>query len=175
MLRTYRYVGPKSIAGRSSMLPLGAVINSAHDVIRWIRQNGSQRGTLARLTATFVVDEQGRLRLADRHSEHVACAGGKPIQAAGEMTFLLHPAQLFVEEVTNQSTGYCPEPDSWQAVAQALSGAGISGPAGYTTEFQFRRCPGCAAINVVKDQVFECTICGAGLPEAWNCDSEAEG
>ena len=38
-------------------------------------------------TYTFVVDEFATLRIADRSSEHIACAGFRPVMAAGELTF----------------------------------------------------------------------------------------
>ena len=56
-------------------------------------------------------------RLADRHSEHVACAGGGPVLSAGEMFFLLEDSRAAVVEVSNQSTGYWPETSSLTAVA----------------------------------------------------------
>jgi hypothetical protein len=127
-----------------------------------------------RVTATFVVDAAGRLRLADRHSEHVACAGGGPVLAAGEMVLAIDAGKAVVEEVSNQSTGYCPEPESWEAVAWVLRGLGIAAPSGYTTVLVFRRCEGCGQINVVRDGVFECAICGSGLPADWNLDSLIE-
>jgi hypothetical protein len=80
-----------------------------------------------------------------------------------------------VEQVTNQSTGYCPEPESWSAVASALEAIGVSAPEGYTTELLFRRCPRCSQINVVKDSAFECAVCGSTLPSSWNLDTEADG
>ncbi len=120
------------------------------------------------MIVTFVVDEAGFLRVAARRSEHVACAGGGPVLAAGEITFRLNRGSVETEEVTNQSTGFCPEPESWSAVAEALSRAGISGPACYTTEFIFRLCEGCHQINLVKEQIFECAACGSDLPMAWN-------
>ena len=42
------------------------------------------------------------------------------VLGAGEMTFVQAGADWRVAEVTNQSTGFCPDPDSWPAVAAAL-------------------------------------------------------
>lgn len=71
MTRLYRYVGPEAIARRAAGSPGGAIISSPDDVLRWVIDTGQRTG---RLVATFVIDELGRLRIADRHSEHVACA-----------------------------------------------------------------------------------------------------
>ncbi|MBF0289995.1 MAG: hypothetical protein HQM14_19435, partial [SAR324 cluster bacterium] len=57
------------------------------------------------------------LLLAPQRSEHVACAAGRDVLSAGQMAF--DPETVSLEEVTNQSTGYCPEPESWDAVAMA--------------------------------------------------------
>lgn len=114
---------------------------------------------------TFVVGADGVLRVAARRSEHVACAGGSPVLAAGEITF--DPAGTVVD-VSNQSTGYCPDLVSWQAVAAALDGAGIAHPGGFTHEVVFRRCPRCTEINVVRDGYFVCVFCESDLPAAWN-------
>ena len=40
---------------------------------------------------------------------------------AGEITFTVRPGSISVTWVTNQSTGYCPEPASWPAVETALA------------------------------------------------------
>src|SRR6185503_7650273 len=116
--------------------------------------------------ATFVVDREGVLRLADRRSEHVACAGGEEVLSAGEIFFAGRGAE--VVEVSNLSTGYCPEPSSWPAVAHALESAGIAHPGRFTAEMIFRRCTACGERNLVKDEVFVCAICDADLPGAWN-------
>ena len=168
MPREYRYVGPRGIADRVSTSLPGTVVASAGDIIAWALSAGPANG---RVTATFVVDTLGRLRLADRHSEHVACAGGGPVLAAGEVTFGIRTGDVTVEEISNQSTGYCPEPQSWMAVSAALAGAGIPAPDGYTTELLFRRCSRCGQINVVKDLAFECAVCGSALPSGWNLDA----
>ncbi|WP_229830298.1 hypothetical protein [Actinoplanes ianthinogenes] len=109
----------------------------------------------------------GILLLAPRNSEHVACAGGAPVLAAGEISFR-HDDGWHVDQVTNQSTGYCPEPSCWPAVAAALDAAGIRHDDAFTAEFTFRRCPACAAVNLVKEDVFLCDLCGADLPPGWN-------
>lgn len=171
MPRLYPYVGPKEIADRASSSAPGTVVTSAAALAAWAQAAGPSNG---RITATFVVDAESRLRLADRHSEHVACAGGARVLAAGEVTLCLHTGRVAVEEISNQSTGYCPEPESWSAVAAALAAAGVEAPEGYTTELLFRRCPGCGQINVVKDRVLECAVCGSDLPSAWNLGGAAE-
>ncbi|WP_198171111.1 TFIIB-type zinc ribbon-containing protein [Actinoplanes awajinensis] len=114
---------------------------------------------------TFVVALDGRLRLAPRRSEHVALAGGRDVLAAGEMGF---GAGWRVTEVTNQSTGYCPAPDCWDAVAGALDRLGISHPGGFADTIVFRRCPACGERNIVRDGDFTCALCGGALPEQWN-------
>jgi hypothetical protein len=172
MRPTYRYVGPKTIADRAPPAPAGIRVDSPENVRRWIQQTDQELSATGSVTATFVVDETGILRIADRRSEHVACAGGKPVLSAGEMTFTVMPSDVCVSWVTNQSTGYCPEPDSWPAVEAALARAGIAGPEGFSQEFMFRRCPRCGSINIIKEGVFECGVCATRLPEEWNLNSE---
>ena len=76
-------------------------------------------------------------------------------------------------EVSNQSTGYCPEPESWPAVARALAFLGTDAPPGYTTVFIFRRCTACGQINLVKEDWFYCAVCQAPLPAEWNLNRTA--
>lgn len=172
MRQTYRYVGPNKIAERAPPSPAGVRVESPEDVRRWIRQTEQELNAGGSVTATFVIDESGFLRIADRRSEHVACAGGRPVRSAGEMTFAVRPSGISVAWVTNQSTGYCPEPDSWPAVQAALARAGIAALEGFSQEFLFRRCPSCGSINIIKDGIFECGVCSTSLPEGWNLDSE---
>jgi hypothetical protein len=73
-----------------------------------------------------------------------------------------------VSSVSNLSTGYCPELESWSSVAAALDRAGIAHPDGFTDAFVFRRCPACGERNLVKEGAFVCAICCAQLPLAWN-------
>ena len=79
-----------------------------------------------------------------------------------------------VEQVSNQSTGYCPEPACWPALAAALDAAGVAHPGGFTTECTFRRCTGCGGTNVVKDAWFYCDVCGAELSRDWNLAGPGE-
>jgi hypothetical protein len=156
-MRRYRYVGPKEIA--AVLGAPGTVIASAADLATWLRTNDS--------AATFVIGLDGALRIADRHSEHVSCAGEREVLAAGEMFF----AGGRVDRVSNQSSGFCPEPASWPAVAAALDRAGIAHPGRYTDAFEFRRCDACGERNIVKDDDFTCAICGGELPATWNFTS----
>ena len=172
MRRRYRYVGPPGVAAATKHVAPGMILRSSADVFAWMQQCRIDFDRAGRLIQTFVVTEDGSLCVADRRSEHVACAGGAPVLAAGEITFRISGAWLEAEAVTNQSTGYCPEPDSWSATADALARAGIAAPPRYTTEFGFRRCKHCGQINLIKDDVFECAVCGGILPFQWNCDGE---
>lgn len=80
-----------------------------------------------------------------------------------------HPClQLFVERVTNQSTGYCPEPESWEALASALDRISVERPDFFDPVSVFRRCPECSQINIVKDDWYMCGVCDSPLPTKWN-------
>jgi len=171
-MRLYRYVGPKGIAERVDPAALGVPIRSPQDVLRWVRETAQKADADGLVIATFVIDEAGLLRVADRRSEHVACAGGGLVQSAGEITFVLGRGKAGVAAVSNQSTGFCPEPESWPAVEATLRQAGFLAPDGFSPACVFRRCPKCGSISVVKDAVFECAVCDSPLPEAWNCDGE---
>jgi len=120
------------------------------------------------VTVTFIVDVKRRLWIADRHSEHVACARGGDVLSAGEMTFTLEGGHAVVSQVTNLSTGYCPEPESWRVVAEALQMIGMTAPNGFEPACDFRRCTACGQRNLVKDGYFVCAVCSADLPRYWN-------
>jgi len=160
-----------NLAERAASLA-GKLIASPADVLQWIRDTKQVLDFDGNVVATFIVDDAGGLRIADRHSEHVRCASGLPVQSAGEMTFTIKANDLSVTWVTNQSTGYCPEPESWPAVAAALE-AKIDAPSGFGHEFVFRRCIMCESINVVKERFFECCLCSTALPLRWNLESTA--
>ena len=166
MIKLYRYIGPPRILEQARHQAPGLGVQSAADLIAWLQAAGAVPGR--EVTTTFVVDEAGHLRLADRHAEHVACAGGQPVRSAGEMTLVMVGQAVRVIGVTNLSTGYCPEPASWPEVARALDALGVAHATSFTTSFDFRRCPACGQINLIKDGVLQCDACDAELPAAWN-------
>jgi hypothetical protein len=106
--------------------------------------------------------------LAPRRSEHVTLAGGRDVLAAGEITIVPAGTEWWVTEATNQSTGYCPEPDCWAVVATALDGLGVRHPGDFTDKIVFRRCSTCGERNVVRDNDFTCALCDSSLPVQWN-------
>ncbi|WP_164018423.1 hypothetical protein [Pyxidicoccus trucidator] len=163
-LYAYTYVGPEEIRRASASHPAGTPIASRDDAAAWLQAYPDARTE----GATYVVDLQGRLRLAPRRSEHVACSGGVEVLAAGEVRFQGAGARLAVAEVSNQSTGYCPDTSCWDAVVLAIRGAGLEPPRAFTPEVVFRRCTRCGEINLVKEGWFVCVFCDADLPAAWN-------
>jgi hypothetical protein len=167
MTRVYQYVGPEEIRKRAAGVPAGVGVESARELVSWLRDTKQQPGRDGLYAVTFVVDEQGEFRVADRGSEHIACSSGRPVLSAGEMFFRVFE-DVEVEQVTNQSTGFCPEPESWPGVASALDQMGMRHPGRFTMEVIFRRCPKCGERNVVRDGWFVCGICGADLPATWN-------
>lgn len=166
--RRYRYVGPDAIKRSVVTSSRGVAVRAAAELLPFA--NGEAH--------TFVIDDQGVLRVADRRSEHVACAGGGEVYAAGELTAARmgaakgSDAGCRVVEISNQSTGYCPEPASWASVAAALDEAGIGHPGHFTYEAIFRRCTRCRERNLVKEAWFVCSICGADLPAAYNVQEQ---
>ena len=159
----YAYVGPAEIL-RNSQSPEGVAIPSAKALRDWLRDNSDARSE----GATFVVGVDRLLRLAARRSEHVACAGRSEVLAAGEMRFALRGELIEVVEVSNQSTGFCPAVDCWDDIARALAFEGVTVPPTFTRPIDFRRCPRCAEINLVKDSWFVCVFCDQDLPREWN-------
>jgi hypothetical protein len=161
----YAYAGPSDIRARVRPGEGGAPIRSPGDLRAWLAgREPDERGE----PFTYVVDLGGTLRLAPRRSEHVACAGGGPVLAAGEITFDASGPEedAAVVAVSNQSTGYRPGVESWPRVAAALDGAGLRRrPDGFTHPFTFRRCGACGELNLVKDAYYVCAVCDADLPE----------
>lgn len=171
MTQLYSYVGPKGIRKKVLGRKEGSLIRSRSDVENWLRETLQEADTQGQIWVTFVVDQQGQLRIADRHSEHVQCAAGQDVLSAGELCFEFR--SLEIVECSNQSTGYCPEPASFSALkaAVAKSDLVLSDPERFSREVLFRRCPNCRANNIVKDQWFECALCETELPRQWNYQS----
>ncbi|MEU9918636.1 hypothetical protein [Streptomyces sp. NPDC051001] len=165
---SHRYVGPAEIRALVRPGAKGRAIESPADLAAWVAERAEAE---AREPYTFVVDLDGRLRLAPRRSEHVACAGGGCVLAAGEMAFSRASGPWTAHEISNQSTGYCPDLTSWDAVARALESAGVGHPGRFTHEVVFRRCEGCRECSVVREDDFVCVFCGSDLPLEWNVDS----
>lgn len=168
MTQLYRYQGPQTIAHAVTGHPEGYLIQSIGDVEHWVRQTEQPTNSRGLIEATFVINQQGKLCLADRHSEHVACAGGKAVRSAGEMFLARRKDGWEVQDISNQSTGYCPEPASWSEVAATLDQIPLPHPGTFTQVYLFRRCPGCQQLNLIKEQVFVCALCDSELPQEWN-------
>jgi hypothetical protein len=157
----YRYVGPAEL---HDQLPSAEAVTVGSRAVLdgWLA--GRTRAERDE-PFTFVVALDGSLRVAPRRSEHVALAAGRDVLAAGEMMFA---GAREVLEVTNQSTGYCPDPDCWTAVGAALDRVGLEHPGDFTTKIVFRRCPSCGERNIVRDSDFTCALCDGALPTYWN-------
>lgn len=167
MLRLLRYVGPADIARDARGAPRGLAVRSGGELRSALAGIGGR--TQRELWLTYVVDAEGVLRVADRGSEHVACAGGGPVIAAGELVI----EGERVVRASNLSTGYCPEPgDCARALVSRLKSAGIGAPETFD-RFELRLCRSCGAREVIKDSHFECSTCGAPLPERWNFERAA--
>ena len=165
-MQTFAYVGPEEIRIHSRTAPSGTPIRSRPEIVDWLRsQDADENGW-----ATYVVNSQGTLLVAPRRSEHVACAGGEAVLAAGEIRFT---SDGTVSAVTNQSTGYCPAETCWLAVSRALDTAGLPRPDAFSFVAVFRRCPNCGERNLVKEDWFVCAMCDAELPLAWNFQTES--
>ena len=165
--RLFSYVGPADIADLVRPDGRGQCIRSATEFGAWVSARAAQELIEP---FTFVVDAAGVLRLAPRRSEHVVCAGGEAVLAAGEIRFGCEAGRWAVVEVSNQSTGYCPSLGSWSAVAEALDRVELVRPDGFTHEVVFRRCRSCREVNIVREEDFVCVFCDEVLPLEWNID-----
>jgi len=166
--RLYQNVGPDAIRQRVSRAPSGIRIESAADFITWVEKRMHRPNPDGLLAVTFVVNEQGSMVAADRHSEHIVCSGGQHVLSAGEMFFASVSPSCEVVEVSNQSTGFCLELESWPVVAAALDSACFKHPSVFAWAVTFRRCRACGERNIVKTGWFVCGVCGEELPADWN-------
>lgn len=170
----YRYVGEPETQAAYGGLGLGSVPTRAVDVLKWIDASLDDAEPDGSVIATYVVTIDGALVLANRRTEHVGCARGMPVRAAGELAVQLVRGSPEVVWVTNQSTGFCPEPSSWIQVRDALCRLGVECPDGFETAFEFRLCESCGQRNLIKESVFECAVCCTPLPADWNFGHAAE-
>jgi len=168
-IQSYFYVGSEEIAKRVDKRYEGNKIAQISDIQKWI-ENDNQTIVNENLIATFIINEQKELVISDRHSEHVMCAGGRSVLAAGEITFSFEKEDVFVSEISNQSTGYCPKPASWEIVEFVLNTLVIEHPEYFTAAFEFRYCEHCETTNLIKEEIYECAVCGADLAVEWNFD-----
>ncbi|MFY0606404.1 MAG: hypothetical protein JXR10_06810 [Cyclobacteriaceae bacterium] len=160
MMKSYQYVGPGEILDRIDRESLGQDILSAKALINWLKMMKYAQGFV---TLTYIVDQDGSLRIAPRESEHVACAGGNSVLAAGELIVDFIGNELSIAEITNLSTGYCPSPSCWPAVKLALEKTDIQFPDYFTNSYIFGICDNCGNRQVIKDDVYGCYNCGETL------------
>lgn len=165
--RVYAYVGAADLNDPELFQTERTQIATPMDVLALVRQGQPHKETVS-ITFTFIVDTHGQLWVAERPSKHVSCARGGDVLSAGGMAFDVEDGQAIVGGVTNHSTGYCPEPDSWLSVQAALDRANLSHPGRFTREFIFRLCENCGQRNVVKEDDYTCAACGGELPAQWN-------
>ncbi len=73
----YHYVGPAKIKAAVAGDDSGVSVTRADVLLAWAGEQDEWEGEV--LTVTFVVVEDGTLRIAPQRSEHVACARGGPV------------------------------------------------------------------------------------------------
>jgi hypothetical protein len=166
-VRRYEYVGPPEVKGAAEGKEPGDLVLRANDVRAWALRTDQRPDGEGLIRATYTIGAEGDLRVADYGCEHVACASGGPVLAAGVAWFEVAPLSVTVVRIDNYSTGFCPEPTCWAAVERVLDAAGIGRPSRFSKALLFRRCR-CGQRNVVKDDHFVCALCDADLPAEWN-------
>lgn len=159
-MKSYQYIGPSEILDRIDRASLGHSVASGETLISWLKLKKYSQGIVI---LTFVIDTDGKLRVARRESEHVACAGGRSVLAAGEMTLEFYDGEVAIVEVTNLSTGYCPSPSCWPAVKLVLEKTDIQFSEYFTSSYIFGICDNCGNRQVIKDDVYDCYDCGETL------------
>lgn len=72
------------------------------------------------------------------------------------MSFRRESGQWVVDGVSKESTGYCPDISSWQAVVKAPEAAGIEHPCGFTHEVASWRRPARIHLIIAREHDFVC-------------------
>lgn len=164
----HKYIGSQEIIDNLPEKSARVCVNSAKDVLEWIKSSKQSPEYDSCYVATFIISVDEKLWINDRHSEHVLCANGKNVLSAGEITFEVEGNTVEIVAISNQSTGYCPEASSWITVAHALENSKIRHPDDFTSQYIFRKCEHCGQKNIVKDEWYFCAVCDSELSETWN-------
>ncbi|AZZ91839.1 hypothetical protein EUZ85_14310 [Hahella sp. KA22] len=167
----YSYVGPKDLLLLVDNDVERFAIYSHLDVLDWKSKTEQTLQKDKTITATYIIDTNDTLYIGDRHMEHVSCAIGDHIKAAGEITFEITTHQVSIIGATNQSTGYCPEKSCWNELRKALEKTSMRTVNGFTESFEFRICTHCKTINIIKESVFYCAVCDSKLSKHWNINN----
>ena len=166
-MKLYKYVGSPDFIPKGEF-PKRTHLESVDIVGSWMIDHRDELDIEECIAATYVIDSGGLFWIADRSSEHVACARVGEVLSAGEVFFSGINEVPYIDRITNQSTGYCPEPLSWHAVTESLSSVGIIFPSEFDPAFEFRHCEKCDTLNIVKDEYYTCMSCYEDLPEIYN-------
>lgn len=109
------------------------------------------------------------MRWVQGQRQPVETLGDEDARPTGALNDLALPESFAI----NQSAGYCPQSSCFDAVEDALWLPGIEHPGGFTSAFEFRRCPGCGERNLVEDDYYVCGACDTPLPTTWNFGADA--
>ena len=77
-LRRYSYVGPDELKRRLKRESHCIHVTNAADLAPWMAAFSSP-GRESHIPATFIISTDEQLWIADRRSEHVACAAGEDV------------------------------------------------------------------------------------------------
>lgn len=162
----YNYIGPvKLLESLSNPSPRFLISNRA-DLLSWASNHLREELADGTVPATYIIDPKEMLWIADRRSEHVICARGGSILMAGEIFIGVAKGRVWVERISNQSTGYCPAPD-YQVLQIVLDRLGINHPGQFEPACEFRQCSNCGQINLIKEDDYTCAVCGNELSSKW--------
>ena len=78
-MKKYTYVGPERLKKLVGTQPPGTRITSPSDVQEWITENNQEFNDSGLIIATYIIATDRFLYIADIHSEHIVCAGGKDV------------------------------------------------------------------------------------------------
>lgn len=87
-MRIYNYVGPRNLLQLIQKEQVHTQISKVQDILNWIEKTGQKLNKDKEVVATFVIGINHNLLIEDRGIEHVVCANGAPVLAAGEITFV---------------------------------------------------------------------------------------
>ncbi len=100
MSKVYSYVGAACLNSLENLDAARTLVPFEGDIVAAIRRSKSPKKTEP-IVFTFIVGFNGLLWIADRHSEHVACARGGDVLSAGELTFEVDGGIVIVTDITN--------------------------------------------------------------------------